>query len=77
MHALGEIDRMASALGVPDSTRETAGVTSRCALNDGLLPGQAIETVAAAALYAASRMDSAPRSLGRDLDGELCRTAPH
>lgn len=63
MYALGEVDRMASALGVPDSTRETAGVIYRRALDDGLLPGRAIESVAAAALYAASRMDGAPRSV--------------
>ena len=63
MYALGEISRMASALGVPDSTRETAGVVYRRALDDGLLPGRAIESVAAAALYAASRMDGVPRSI--------------
>jgi transcription initiation factor TFIIB len=64
MHALGEIDRMASALGVPDNTRETAGVIYRRALADGLLPGRAVESVATAALYAASRLDSVPRSIG-------------
>ena len=63
MHALGEISRMASALGVPESTRETAGIIYRRALDDGLLPGRAVESVATAALYAASRMDSAPRSI--------------
>lgn len=64
MYALGEINRMASALGVPESTRETAGVIYRRALDDGLLPGRATEAVATAALYAASRVDSAPRSIG-------------
>jgi transcription initiation factor TFIIB len=63
MHALGEIDRMASALGVPDSTRETAGAVYRRALRDGLLLGRAVESVATAALYAASRMDGVPRSI--------------
>ena len=62
MHALGEIDRMASALGVPDSTREPAGAIYRRALDDGLLPGRAVESVATAALYAASRIDGVPRS---------------
>ena len=62
MHALGEINRMASALGVPDSTRETAGVIYRRALADGLVTGRAVESVATAALYAASRMDGVPRS---------------
>ena len=63
MHALGEINRMASALGVPNSTRETAGVVYRRALDDGLLPGRAVESVATVALYAASRMDGIPRSI--------------
>ncbi|MFW5956148.1 MAG: transcription initiation factor IIB [Halorhabdus sp.] len=54
---------MASALGVPESTRETAGVIYRRALGAGLLPGRAVESVAAAALYAASRMDGVPRSV--------------
>ncbi|TKX37138.1 transcription initiation factor IIB family protein [Halorubrum sp. CGM5_25_10-8B] len=64
MHALGEIDRMASALGVPDSIRETGGVIYRRALDNGLLPGRAVESVATAALYAASRIDGVPRSIG-------------
>ncbi|AHZ21864.1 MULTISPECIES: transcription initiation factor IIB [Haloferax] len=61
--ALGEIDRMASALGLPESVRETASVIYRRALNDDLLPGRSIEGVATAALYASARMASTPRSL--------------
>ncbi|PSQ45856.1 transcription initiation factor IIB 2 [Halobacteriales archaeon SW_7_68_16] len=61
--ALGEIDRMASALGLPDDTRETASVIYRRALSDDLLPGRSIEGVATAALYAAARMAGNPRSL--------------
>ncbi|WP_411962963.1 transcription initiation factor IIB [Haloferax sp. YSMS24] len=61
--ALGEIDRMASALGLPDSVRETASVIYRRALNDDLLPGRSIEGVATSSLYAAARMASTPRSL--------------
>ena len=38
--ALGEIDRMASALGLPDSVRETASVIYRRALDEDLLPGR-------------------------------------
>lgn len=63
MHALGEIDRMAAALAIPDRTRETASVIYRRALDEGLLPGRAIESVASASLYAASRMDGIPRSI--------------
>ncbi|SEL71360.1 transcription initiation factor IIB [Haloferax larsenii] len=61
--ALGEIDRMASALGLPENVRETASVIYRRALNDDLLPGRSIEGVATASLYAAARMADTPRSL--------------
>ncbi|ELZ62135.1 MULTISPECIES: transcription initiation factor IIB [Halorubrum] len=61
--ALGEIDRMASALGLPDNVRETASVIYRRALSENLLPGRSIEGVATAALYAAARQVGNPRSL--------------
>ena len=61
--ALGEIDRMASALGLPQNVRETSSVIYRRALGDDLLPGRSIEGVATAALYAAARMAGNPRSL--------------
>ncbi|MWG33928.1 transcription initiation factor IIB [Halomarina oriensis] len=61
--ALGEIDRMASALGLPENVRETASVIYRRALNEDLLPGRSIEGVATSALYAAARQAGTPRSL--------------
>ncbi|WP_336036765.1 transcription initiation factor IIB [Halobacterium yunchengense] len=61
--ALGEIERMSSALGLPKNVRETASVIYRRALDDDLLPGRSIEGVATAALYAAARQADAPRSL--------------
>ena len=61
--ALGEIDRMASALGLPDNVRETASVIYRRALSEDLLPGRSIEGVATASLYAAARQVGNPRSL--------------
>ncbi|MEF8840887.1 MAG: transcription initiation factor IIB [Haloarculaceae archaeon] len=61
--ALGEIDRMASALGLPENVRETASVIYRRALADDLLPGRSIEGVATAAVYAAARQAGVPRSL--------------
>ncbi|MFC4450027.1 transcription initiation factor IIB [Halorussus aquaticus] len=61
--ALGEIDRMASALGLPDNVRETASVIYRRALDEDLLPGRSIEGVATSALYAAARKAGTPRSL--------------
>ncbi|MFC4406046.1 transcription initiation factor IIB [Haloarchaeobius iranensis] len=61
--ALGEIDRMASALGLPKNVRETASVIYRRALAEDLLPGRSIEGVATASLYAAARQAGTPRSL--------------
>ncbi|GAA0192382.1 transcription initiation factor IIB [Halobaculum roseum] len=61
--ALGEIDRMASALGLPDNVRETASVIYRRALDEDLLPGRSIEGVSTACVYAAARMAGVPRSL--------------
>jgi transcription initiation factor TFIIB len=62
-HALGEIERMASALGVPQSTRETASVIYRRALDEDLLRGRSIEGMSTAAVYAAARQAGIPRSL--------------
>ncbi|MES3516978.1 MAG: transcription initiation factor IIB [Natronomonas sp.] len=61
--ALGEIDRMASALGLPENIRETASVIYRRALSEDLLPGRSIEGVSTASLYAAARQAGTPRSL--------------
>ena len=61
--ALGEIDRMGSALGLPKDVRETASVIYRRALSEDLLPGRTIEGVGTAALYAAGRQANHPRSL--------------
>ncbi|WP_257298693.1 transcription initiation factor IIB family protein [Haloarchaeobius sp. FL176] len=61
--ALGEVDRMASALGLPKNVRETASVIYRRALGEDLLPGRSIEGVATASLYAAARQAGTPRSL--------------
>jgi transcription initiation factor TFIIB len=61
--ALSEIDRMASALGVPRSVREVASVIYRRALDADLVRGRSIEGVATAALHAACRQETIPRSL--------------
>lgn len=61
--ALGEIQRMGSALGLPEHVRETASVIYRRALDEDLLPGRSIEGVATAALYAGARDADTPRSL--------------
>ncbi len=61
--ALGEIERMGSALGLSESVRETASVIYRRALEEDLLPGRSIEGVASAAVYAAARQAGRPRSI--------------
>jgi transcription initiation factor TFIIB len=61
--ALGEIDRMASALGLPENVRETASVIYRRALDENLLPGRSIEGVSTASVYASARQAGVPRSL--------------
>ncbi|MFB6139271.1 MAG: transcription initiation factor IIB family protein [Halosimplex sp.] len=61
--ALGEIERMGSALGLPENVRETASVIYRRALDEDLLPGRSIEGVASSAVYAAARQANTPRSI--------------
>ena len=61
--ALSEIDRMASALGVPRFVREIASVMYRKALEEDLIRGRSIEGVATATLYAACRKEGIARSL--------------
>lgn len=62
-HALGEVKRMAAALGIPDDVQEVASVIYRRALSEDLIRGRSIEGVATAALYAACRKSNIPRSL--------------
>ncbi|MFD1566326.1 transcription initiation factor IIB [Halolamina litorea] len=61
--ALAEIDRMASATGVPKSVREIACVIYRQALDRDLIRGRSIEGMGTASLMAACRQESIPRSL--------------
>ncbi|MCS7122107.1 MAG: transcription initiation factor IIB [Archaeoglobaceae archaeon] len=61
--ALSELDRMASALGLPKSVRENAAVIYRKAIESNLIRGRSIEAVVAAALYAACRQAGVPRTL--------------
>jgi transcription initiation factor TFIIB len=66
--ALSEIDRMASALGVPRPVREVASVMYRRALNEDLIRGRSIEGISTAVLYAACRQEGIPRSLNEVTD---------
>lgn len=62
-HGLGEIARIAAALGLASSYRERASDIFRAAQSEGLLPGRSIESMAAASVYAACRCAGNPRSL--------------
>lgn len=61
--ALAELERVASQLGLPKNVREEAAVMYRSAVEARLIRGRSIEGVAAAALYAACRKHSIPRTL--------------
>ena len=61
--ALSALDRMASGIGLPRTTRETAAMIYRKAALKNLVRGRSIEGVAAAALYAACRQCHVPRTL--------------
>lgn len=60
--ALGEINRMSSALGLPDVVRNRAAQIYRDALENDLLPGRSIESMTTAALYVSARQNGTPRT---------------
>ena len=60
--ALGEIDRMGSALKLPIDIREEASLLYRKAMKKGLTKGRSIEALAAAILYIVCQKYGVPRS---------------
>ena len=62
--ALSDMDRMASAMGLPRNIRESAALIYRKAVKKNLIRGRSIEGVVAASLYAACRQCGVPRTLG-------------
>ena len=60
-NALGEIQRMSSALGLPDDVREVAATIYRRALDEDLIRGRSIESTATASVYAAATQCGIPR----------------
>jgi transcription initiation factor TFIIB len=61
--ALGEIERMAAQLSLPNDVKEAACHIYRKGVEERLIRGRSIEGVAAAALYAACRQWRIPRTL--------------
>ncbi|MHC1635465.1 MAG: transcription initiation factor IIB [Candidatus Methanospirareceae archaeon] len=61
--ALSEMDRMASALGLPINIREAASMLYRKAMSKGLIRGRSIEAVSSAILYIVCRQYGVPRTL--------------
>jgi transcription initiation factor TFIIB len=61
--AFGEIDRMATALGMSRDRREQACRLYRSAHEENLILGRCIESIAAASLYAVARIHELPVSL--------------
>jgi len=61
--AMNELDRIAQQLGLPDYVKEEAAMIYKRAVEKELVRGRAIESVVAAALYAACRIHRIPRTL--------------
>jgi transcription initiation factor TFIIB len=61
--AMLELDRLSSALSIPDSIKEKAALIYRKTLREDLVRGRSIAAITAAALYAACRLTDTPRSL--------------
>ncbi len=63
IRALRELNRLASQLSIPRSTKEEAVIIYRKAVDKGLSRGINMETLVAAALYTACRARRIPRTL--------------
>jgi len=61
--ALAELTRLSDTLRIPQAVAENAALIYRKALDEGLIRGRSITSIAAAALYAACRLTRIPRSL--------------
>ena len=71
-HACSELHRMTSALDLPKTVAERAAAIYRQAMEENLIKGRAIETIAAGSLHAACRCDSYTRTLGEIAEVARC-----
>lgn len=63
LQALNELERIAEQLNLPRFVKEEAAIIYRRAIERELVRGRAIESMMAAALYAACRIHGVPRTL--------------
>ncbi|MHA2407784.1 MAG: transcription initiation factor IIB [Candidatus Ranarchaeia archaeon] len=70
--ALGELDRIASAMGLPRNVRETAAMIYRKAMSKNMIRGRSIENTVAASIYCACRQCGVPRTLGEVASSTRC-----
>jgi len=61
--ALAELERVASALGLPENAKESAALLYRKAATNELIRGRLIETVVAGVIYGVCRKMQIPRTL--------------
>ncbi len=69
--AMAELERLSSKVSISPPIREKAAVVYRKALDKGLVRGRSINSVAAAALYAACRKSGSPRTLREIAEASL------
>jgi len=63
IQAIEELERLTSLMGLPNNVKEEALFIYKAAINKGLVKGRSINSVIAAALYAACRILKIPISL--------------
>ncbi len=63
VYAVEELDRLSSKIGLPKNVRDEALLIYKSAVNKGLVKGRSINSVVAAALYAACRRLKIPITL--------------
>lgn len=61
--ALGEINRMCSALGIPKNVREMSSVIYQRCLESDMIRGRSIEAMASASIHGACRQAGIPRTM--------------
>ena len=69
--AMGELDRLSGKVSISRPNREKAAVIYRKALDKGLVRGRSINSISAAALYAACRGSGTPRTLREIAEASL------